>query len=250
MTQLFTQTFGSGAPTMVLLHGVGATGGAFKLLLEKLSAWPGKIVVPDMRGHGRSPHEQHYGMGHHAADVADLFARGEPIHVVGHSMGGAVALVLASGLYGVNVVKLSAFGVKASWTADELAKGAAFAASPVRWFDTREAAAERFLKVSGLFGHVTADDPVVDTGIRQEDGRWRLAADNATVAAAGATCGQMAAAARAPMQLFCGGRDPMLTVDELRPIDPNAFAIGECGHNPHIQAPGEVAAAILKWHLA
>src|SRR5262245_48430433 len=150
MPELFTQTFGSGEPALLMLHGVGATGGAFKPLIEKLSAWPGRIVVPDLRGHGRSPHATHYGMAHHAADVSNLFKPGTPIHVVGHSMGGAVALVLANGLYGVNVVKVSAFGVKTGWTEDELAKGAAFAASPVRWFDTRDAAAERFLKVSGL----------------------------------------------------------------------------------------------------
>lgn len=249
MPALYSQTFGSGEPTLVLLHGVGATGGAFKLLIEKLSAWPGRIVVPDLRGHGRSPHATHYGMGHHAADVADLLERKQPVHLVGHSMGGAVALVLASGMFGVNVVKVSAFGVKDGWTEDELAKGAVFAALPVRWFDTREAAAERFLKVSGLFGHVDANDPVADTGIVAENGKWRLAADNATVNAAGMTCGDYIKAVRAPYQLFCGGRDPMLKVEEMRRYDANAFSIGECGHNPHIEAPDEVAKAVLKFHL-
>lgn len=249
MTALFSETFGSGEPTLVLLHGVGATGSAFQPLIGKLAAWPSRIVVPDLRGHGRSPHAKHYGMGHHAADVADLFAPGERIHVAGHSMGGAVALVLASGLYGVDVVKVSAFGVKTGWTADELAKGAAFAASPVRWFDTREAAAERFLKVAGLFGHVALDNPAADTGIVNGNGKWRLAADNATVRAAGATCANFVAMTRAPFQLFCGGRDPMVKVEDLRAYDPHAFAVGQCGHNPHIEAPDEVAQAILKFHL-
>jgi pimeloyl-ACP methyl ester carboxylesterase len=249
MTALFSEAFGAGEPTLVLLHGVGAAGSAFGPLIGKLSGWPGKIVVPDLRGHGRSPHATHYGMGHHAADVANLFAPGERLHVVGHSMGGAVALVLASGLYGVEVVKVSAFGVKDGWTRDELAKGAAFAASPVCWFDTRAAAAERFLKVSGLFGHVAVGDPAADTGIVEDNGKWRLAADNATVRAAGATCGDFVKAVRAPYQLFCGGRDPMVKVEDMRRYDPNAFAVGQCGHNPHIEAPDEVAKAILKFHL-
>jgi pimeloyl-ACP methyl ester carboxylesterase len=249
MPALFFETFGTGEPTLVLLHGVGATGGAFGPLIGKLSAWPGRIVVPDLRGHGRSPHATHYGMGHHAADIANLFAPGERVHIAGHSMGGAVALVLASGLYGIDVVRISAFGVKTGWTDDELAKGAAFAASPVRWFDTREAAAERFLKVAGLFGHIAANDPAVDAGIVAENGKWRLAADNATTRAAGATCGEFVAMTRAPFQLFCGGRDPLVKVEDLRAYDPQAFAVGECGHNPHIEAPDEVAKAILKFHL-
>ena len=163
-------------------------------------------------------------------------------------MGGAVALVLANGLYGVNVVKVSAFGVKTGWTEDELARGAAFAASPVRWFDTREAAAERFLKVSG-FGHSAAGESVAETGIVAENGKWRLAADNATTRAAGTTCGEFVAMTKAPFQLFCGGRDPLVKVEDLRAYDAKAFAVGKCGHNPHIEAPEEVANAILKWHL-
>jgi pimeloyl-ACP methyl ester carboxylesterase len=248
MTALFSRTSGSGEPTLVLLHGVGATGAVFDRLIDALR-WPGKVVVPDMRGHGRSPHARHYGMAHHAADVAELFDPGTPLHVVGHSMGGAVALVLANGFYSVKIEKVSAFGVKTEWTADELAKGEAFATSPVRWFDTREAAAERFLKVSGLFGHVGIGDPAADTGIVAENGRWRLAADNATTRAAGTTASQMAAWVKAPYQIFCGGNDPMVKIENLRAFAPDAFTIGDGGHNPHIEYPQEVAAAIRRFHL-
>jgi len=101
--------------------------------------------------------------------------------------------------------------------------------------------AERFLKVAGLFGHIAANDPAVAAGIIAENGKWRLAADNATTRAAGATCGEFVAMTRAPFQLFCGGRDPLVKVEDLRAYDPQAFAVGECGHNPHIEAPDEVS---------
>jgi pimeloyl-ACP methyl ester carboxylesterase len=248
MATLISESFGAGAPTLILLHGVGANGAVFRPLIEALD-WPGRVIVPDLRGHGRSPHARHYGMAHYAADVANLLAPNEEAHLVGHSMGGAVALVLANGMYGVKVTRISAFGLKLKWTADELAKAEAFATSPVRWFDTREAAAERFLKVAGLFGHMPADDRAVDAGIRQEDGRWRLAADNATVRAANTSSRDMILNARAQFRLFCGGKDPMVTAAELREFDRQAFDVEGCGHNVHVEAPAKVAAAVRAWHL-
>jgi pimeloyl-ACP methyl ester carboxylesterase len=251
MVALFSETVGSGEPTLVLLHGVSANGAVFKPLIRALGDWPGRIVVPDLRGHGRSPHAMHYGIGHHAADVADLFEPGTSVHLAGHSMGGAIALVLANGSYGVTVRTVTAFGLKVNWTPDEFTKGEAFAASPVRWFDTREAAAERFTRVAGLAGFVTDSDPVVDAGIRHEAGRYRLAADNATVRAAmGPTVAAMIAAACAPVRLFCGARDPMVTVAELRAFDPHAFAVDGCGHNPHVEAPEAVAKVVREIHGA
>jgi len=145
---LFVETIGSGEPTLVLLHGLGVNGATFKPLVRVLK-WPGRVIVPDLRGHGRSPHAKHYGLAHFAADIADLLDPNARVQVVGHSMGGGVGLVLASGFFGVAVERVTAFGVRMKWTAEDLSKGAAFADSPVRWFDTREAAVERFLRVAG-----------------------------------------------------------------------------------------------------
>jgi pimeloyl-ACP methyl ester carboxylesterase len=250
MAALFSETIGDGEPTLVLLHGAGANGAVFRPLVHALADWPGRIIIPDLRGHGRSPHARHYGMAHHAADVADLMAPRAHVHLVGHSMGGAVALVLANGLYGVKVSRVTAFGLKIKWTDEELEKVEAFAISPVRWFATRDAAAERFMRVSGLVDGVALDDPVVDAGIRQEGGRWRLAADNATVRAASTAVPDMVAVAHVPIRLFCGAKDTMVTLAELRELDRDAFALEDCGHNAHVEAPEQVAAVIRAWHLA
>ena len=97
MTMLHVETIGSGSPALVLLHGLGVNGAVWQPLVAALRDWPGRIVVPDFRGHGRSPHVRPYGVGQHAADIAALFAQGERVHIVGHSMGGQVGLMLASG---------------------------------------------------------------------------------------------------------------------------------------------------------
>jgi pimeloyl-ACP methyl ester carboxylesterase len=246
--QLFAEAIGVGSPTLILLHGAGTNGAVFKPLLREL-AWPGRVVVPDLRGHGRSPHGKHYGLAQHAADVADLLEPNACVHVLGHSMGGAVGLLLASGLFGVTVARASAFGVKVKWSAEELAKSEAFATSPVRWFDTRDAAAERFIRVAGLTGLVSERDHVVAAGIAEEGHRFRLAADPATVRAGGPAVAAIVAGARVPIRLFCGDRDPMVSVEDLRALDPHAFAIEGCGHSPHVEAPEQVAALTRTLHL-
>ena len=65
--------------------------------------WHGTWVVPDLRGHGRSGHRAPYSYGAYASDIASLLPQDEKVTVIGHSMGGVVALALATGWYGVKV---------------------------------------------------------------------------------------------------------------------------------------------------
>ena len=247
MTTLHLETIGAGAPTLVLLHGIGGNGGVWRPLLRALGAWPGRILVPDLRGHGRSPRGAHYGLGQHAADVAALFAPGERVHLIGHSMGGAVALLLASGCFGITVERVFAFGTKVTWQEEEIAKALQLATQPARLFATRAEAEERFLRVSGLAGLPADLGAAIAAGVVAEDGRYRLAADPATMRAVGPPFAAVAGVAQAPFRLACGGRDTMVTLGELRRFDPAAIAFPECGHNAHVEAPDVVAAAALRY---
>ena len=243
---LHVETIGSGSPALVLLHGLGVNGAVWHPLLAALRDWPGRIVVPDFRGHGRSPHQRPYGIGQHAADIAALFEQGERIHIVGHSMGGQIGLLLASGWYGIGVEHTLGFGLKVNWTADDVAKVKQVATAPARSFDTREAAAERFIRVAGLAGVVEAAAPVVEAGIVREGERYRLAADPATVLVAGVPMAPIMAAmdADSKYRLACGDRDPLVRVDELMVYDASAIEIADCGHNPHVEKP-EVFAQLI-----
>jgi pimeloyl-ACP methyl ester carboxylesterase/membrane protein DedA with SNARE-associated domain len=86
-----------GRPVLVLLHGSPGAGSDFRGMLEPL-AGEHRVLVPDLPGFGRSePSLPDYSTRAHAAYLERLLdALGiESAHVVGFSMGGAVALELA-----------------------------------------------------------------------------------------------------------------------------------------------------------
>ena len=86
----------TGAPTVLLVHGVTASHLAWPFVVDRL---PGvRVIAPDLRGRGRSNGvEGSAGMAAHASDLAALLgALGiEQTVVVGHSMGGFVSVVFA-----------------------------------------------------------------------------------------------------------------------------------------------------------
>ncbi len=87
---------GTGAP-VVALHGSASSGGQWRSLVGYLEG-RFRVLTPDLPGNGRSPALRGGGGG--LAPVAEaldsVIARaGRPIHLVGHSFGGAVALKLA-----------------------------------------------------------------------------------------------------------------------------------------------------------
>ena len=225
-------------PVLLLLHGMGATASVWDGLRPLLARrWKGRWLAPDLRGHGRSPHRTPYSFGTHAADLAALLEPGEEVVVLGHSMGGAVAMALASGWFGVSVRAVAAFGVKLAWSEAEIAKARELARAPARIFATRAAAIERHLRVSGLAGLVPPDSPSAALGIAEAEGGFRLAADPGIAGVAGAGIERVIAAMRAKLRLAAGERDPLVSLDEMRRFDPDAVLLPGLGHNPHVEAP-------------
>jgi pimeloyl-ACP methyl ester carboxylesterase len=95
--RLHVEECGSGRP-VVLLHGHGGTLGVFALLAARLAAKGRRVVAVDHRGFGRSssvpPGFGFRGLVDDAATVLEALDLRHAI-VVGHSMGGGVALGLA-----------------------------------------------------------------------------------------------------------------------------------------------------------
>lgn len=83
---------------MLLLHGLGADGSSWALQIPALEKAGFRVLAPDLRGFGRSSFlGGQLTVSTLAADTAALLdcLHAGPVHVVGISMGGAIAIQLA-----------------------------------------------------------------------------------------------------------------------------------------------------------
>jgi pimeloyl-ACP methyl ester carboxylesterase len=91
----------AGPRTVVLVHGFLDAAGTWDLVAPALAAAGYRVLAPDMRGFGdgaRAPEGSYYHFADYVFDLADLvdaLSPGEPIALVGHSMGGMIASLFA-----------------------------------------------------------------------------------------------------------------------------------------------------------
>ena len=113
----------------------------------------------------------------------------------------------------------------------------AAARRPATRFASREEAAARYLRISGLAGLLPADDPAVEAGLREQDGRWRLAMDPGAFAVGAPDMTQLLARSRAPVTLARGEHDPMNTDEQLARLGVLTVTLPGLGHNAHVESP-------------
>jgi pimeloyl-ACP methyl ester carboxylesterase len=234
---LRVQLGGSGEPVLLLLHGLGATGDVWHGLHDVLHRrWLGRWVTPDLPGHGGSAPLPSYSFGHLAAAVAGTVPAASRVVVVGHSLGGVVALALASGWFGLRVSAACGLGIKVVWTDEDLTRARALAARPNPVYPTRAEAAERYLKVAGLTGLV-APEAVGDAALVHQQAGWALAFDPAAFAVGAPDMAGLLAAARASVVLAAGERDLMCREEQLHQLVSDPVILPGLGHNAHVEAP-------------
>jgi pimeloyl-ACP methyl ester carboxylesterase len=242
---LRVQGGGSGEPLLVLVHGLGATSdvwGGWRPLLAR--RWPGRWLAPDLPGHGGSPPLAAYTLDGLAAAVAGIVPPGADVVVLGHSLGGVVGLALASGRFAVPVRAVIGLGIKVVWTQEDLDRARAAADRPPVWYSSRDEAAARYLRVSGLAGLLTAGDPAVDAGLHELDGQWRLAVDPGAFAVGAPDMAQLLARSQAPVTLARGEHDPMNTDEQLARLGAPTVTLPGLGHSAHVESP-ELSGTLL-----
>ncbi|RKT52517.1 alpha/beta fold hydrolase [Saccharothrix australiensis] len=218
---------GGSGPLLVLLHGLGATAEVWRGVTPH---WPGSWLAVDLPGHGRSTPLERYSFGSFAAAVAAVVPPG-PVAVLGHSLGGAVALALASGWFAVEVAAVAGVGVKLRWSADELARARAVAGRPAKVFPTPDEAAGWAARLAGVpLAHGVAETP----------GGWRAALDPAAFGVGAPDVAGLLAASRAPVLLATGETDPLCPPGDLLAATPGGMVLAGVGHNAHVEQPESI----------
>ena len=93
--KLYFREMGQGAP-LIILHGLYGCSDNWLTIARRLSAGF-RVIVPDLRNHGRSPHHPEHTYPALAADILELMdtLSIEQCMLLGHSMGGKTAVHLA-----------------------------------------------------------------------------------------------------------------------------------------------------------
>ena len=99
MSAIYVAEVGEGVPVL-LLHSSGLSGDQWRRTTEALVSDGKRVVVPDLLGSGRSPawpEGKPLGFLDDLAEIDELLTRlDQPVHLVGHSYGGLVALRVAA----------------------------------------------------------------------------------------------------------------------------------------------------------
>ena len=94
--ELHVEQYGDGPP-LIIMHGFLGSGENWRTLSRDVFGVHYSVYTPDLRNHGRSPHDDEMNYDEMADDIADLIIEeGLPTtHLLGHSMGGKLAMQIA-----------------------------------------------------------------------------------------------------------------------------------------------------------
>lgn len=242
---------GAGAETpLVFLHGFGDDAAGWAKLEASLGGGR-RLTRPVHRieapCHGRSPRPPVEGFGDFAAHVIAAFDRigGAPAHLVGHSLGGALALALADArpdaVSGLTLIAPAGLGPE-------------MAAAPIRGIAT----AGRAESLGPWLKTLVADPGIMTpayiraamTARADPEMRAAQAALAERIFADGTQCFDLRPALarlKAPARIIWGREDAILPWTQALSA-PGAVALhlfARTGHLPHIERADEVAALIL-----
>ena len=241
---IWNRTGGRGeGPLLVLLHGLGGTAELWRGVEALLpDSWPGGWLTPDLPGHGRSSRASSYSFAAQADLVAEVLPTDRDLVLMGHSMGGMVALALA-GLH-PGVRRVLGFSIKTWWPADQVEGMRQQSLKPARIFATRGEAIERYLKASGLHGIAEPAAAEHGAGVVEVEGGWRIAQDMGTFDFGVPDMPALLAAVTCPVTLALGSEDRFVRPANNGELGVDVVTFEGLGHNPHMEDPAALIALL------
>lgn len=105
--ELFYRELGTEGRPLIILHGLFGTSDNWMTVAKQLASWY-KIYLPDLRNHGFSPWSEEWNYDVMSRDLLDFVQKHQIVDpvVVGHSMGGKVAMLFACRYYPAKLSKL------------------------------------------------------------------------------------------------------------------------------------------------
>ncbi len=244
---IWNRTGGSDdGPLLVLLHGLGGTAELWRGVEQLLpDRWAGGWLTLDLPGHGRSPRAASYTFDAQAALVAEVLPTDRNVVLLGHSMGGMVALALAGSHPGVR--RVVGFSIKSWWPVDQVEGMRAQSRKPARTFATREEAVERYLMASGLRGLADPAAPEHEAGVVEVDSPepgWRIAQDMRTFDFGVPDMPALLADVSCPVTLALGSEDDLVRPANYAALGVEVVTFEGLGHSPHVEDPAAVVAVL------
>lgn len=229
--------------TALLLHGLGGASGTWWRVAEALTAAGWSVSAPDLRGHGAGSRRGSFRHDDYADDVLALHPEeGRWGLVVGHSLGGAVAVRAASRdpLWAARLVLLDPVlrlpderrGEVRRGELDALTTTAEELALEAPGWDERDRAEK--LRAA------RAADPASVAATIDDNDPWDVLADVARL--------------RAPALVLAGDPGvftffgPAVAAEALRANPRVRYAVvAGAGHSPHRDRPAETVAMLREW---
>ncbi|WP_183100020.1 alpha/beta fold hydrolase [Nocardioides pelophilus] len=241
---IWNRTGGSDdGPLLVLLHGLGGTAELWRGVETELpGVWAGGWMAVDLPGHGRSSVASSYTFDAQAALVAEALPPGRDLVLMGHSMGGMVALALAGAHLGVR--RVIGFSIKTWWPPAHVEGMREQSRKPARIFATRDEAVERYLLASGLRGLTDPAAPEHAAGVVEVDGGWRIAQDMGTFDFGVPDMPALLAEVSCPVTLALGSEDKLVRAANYEGLGAEVVTFDGLGHNPHVEDPAALVALL------
>jgi pimeloyl-ACP methyl ester carboxylesterase len=185
---------GPGKVPMVMVHGWMDVAASYQFVVDAFEH-DHYVIAPDWRGYGltQAPDADNYWFPDYLADLdflIDHYSPGAPVHLVGHSMGGNVAMLYAGSRPERirRLVNLEGFGMPATrpsqaprryskWM-DEL-KAFHRGELALKDYDSVEGVAQRLMKTNKRLGPDKAGWLARHWAKPDEHGRWRILGDAA-----------------------------------------------------------------------